>query len=425
MQELFKSDGLLFKSHCFEAPLDYKNDNQQKITVYAREVVKQGNEHNDLPWLVYLQGGPGFSSPRPTGNSGWLKQALTKYRVLLLDQRGTGKSTPISHLTLADKTPEQQAEYLSYFRADNIVKDAEFIRESLDIKQWSILGQSFGGFCALHYLSYYPQSLTCAYLTGGIPPITGHADNVYRATYKRVQSKNHGFFSRFPNAQQQCVNIANYLLDNDVRLPNGQRFTVEQFQLWGINLGRSGGDLAMYYILDEAVIEVGGKPQLSYSFLNQMLLEQSYQTNPIYAILHESIYCQHQASNWSAERVRSEYAEFNYTEGDTFFFTGEMVYPWMFDQLHCLQPLKAAAELLAAKEDWPYLYDAKQLAKNTVPVVAAVYIDDMYVDYDLSCQTKAGLSDSKVWITNEYEHNGLGVAGEVILSKLMTLVDRL
>ncbi|EAR56136.1 putative prolyl aminopeptidase [Photobacterium sp. SKA34] len=425
MQKIYKSDGLLFKSHCFTVPLNYRNPHQEKIIVYAREVVKQDHEHDDLPWLVYLQGGPGFPSPRPTGNSGWLKQALTKYRVLLLDQRGTGKSSPISHQTLSDKTSVQQTEYLSYFRANNIVKDAEFVREALNIQRWAILGQSFGGFCALHYLSYYPQSLTRAYLTGGIPPITGHADNVYRATYKRVIGENNGFFSRFPSAQQQCVDIANFLLDNDVRLPNGQRFTVEQFQLWGINLGRGGGDLAMYYILDEAFIEVSGKPELSYSFLNQMLLEQSYQTNPIYAILHESIYCQHDASNWSAQRVRREYPQFNYAKGDDFFFTGEMVYPWMFDQLHCLQPLKVAADLLAVKDDWSSLYDAKQLAKNTVPVVAAVYVDDMYVDYDLSCQTLVGLNHAKVWVTNEYEHNGLGVAGDVILSKLMTLADRL
>ncbi|WP_318442923.1 alpha/beta fold hydrolase [Photobacterium leiognathi] len=424
MQDAFKCDGLLFKPHYFSVPLDYNNADGSNIDVFAREVTHQNNDNSNLPWLVYLQGGPGFPSPRPTGNAGWLKQALTKYRVLLLDQRGTGKSTPITHQTLAMKTPEQQAEYLSHFRADNIVRDAEFIREALGIKQWSILGQSFGGFCSLHYLSFYPQSLTRAYLTGGIPPITGHADEVYRATYQRVLGKNTKFFERFPAAQQQCIKIADHLLNNDVRLPNGQRFTVEQFQLWGINLGRSGGDLAMYYVLDEAFIEVNGQPQLSYSFLQQMLSEQSYQTNPIYAILHESIYCQHQASNWSAERVRNEYPVFNYAEGQPFMFTGEMVYSWMFEQLECLKPLKGAADILAAKTDWPALYDAEQLANNTVPVVAAVYVDDMYVEYDLSCQTLASMHSAKAWITNEYEHNGLGVAGEVILSKLMALADQ-
>ena len=48
-------------------------------------------------WLIFLQGGPGGKSPRPTGPaSGGSGQALKTHRVLLLDQRGTGRSTPIS-----------------------------------------------------------------------------------------------------------------------------------------------------------------------------------------------------------------------------------------------------------------------------------------------------------------------------------------
>lgn len=86
-----------------------------------------------------------------------------------------------------------------------------------------------------------------------------------------------------------------------------------------------------------------------------MLAEQAYQTNPIYAILHESIYCQPFAKNdseqtasvWSAHRVRQTYPEFNYQTGKPFLFTGEMVYPWMFEQMQCLKPLKEAANKLA------------------------------------------------------------------------------
>src|SRR5690606_5392861 len=150
--------------------------------------------------------------------------------------------TPVHAQTLAGLTAQQQADYLCHFRADNIVRDAEAIRDALGLRQWSLLGQSFGGFCALHYLSFYPDSLTSAFVTGGIPPIAGHADEVYRATYRRVLDKNAAFFKRFPAAQALCNRIADHLLTHDVFLPNGQRFTVEQFQLIGINLGRSGGD---------------------------------------------------------------------------------------------------------------------------------------------------------------------------------------
>jgi hypothetical protein len=45
-----------------------------------------GKEEHALPYLLFLQGGPGFESPRPVEASGWLKKACEVYRVILLDQ---------------------------------------------------------------------------------------------------------------------------------------------------------------------------------------------------------------------------------------------------------------------------------------------------------------------------------------------------
>ncbi|MFA0310214.1 alpha/beta hydrolase [Vibrio splendidus] len=425
MQANFIDGTTLYRQHSFELPLDYQAKDGQQIQVFARELVDLAKDAQELPWLIYFQGGPGFPSPRVSGQSGWLKRALQNYRVLLLDQRGTGNSTVISHETLAHLSPEQQVEYLTHFRADNIVRDAEAIREQFGIKQWSTIGQSFGGFCTLSYLSLFPQSLQRCYVTGGIPSIEREADDVYRATYKRVEDKNRAFFAQFPQAQAMCREISDYLLNNDVRLPNGQVFTVEQFQLIGINLGGGEANLPMYFTLESAFVEVNGQKQLSYSFLNQMQQEQGYLTNPIYAILHESIYCQGAASNWSAHRVREQYPHFNYQSGSEFWFTGEMVYPWMFDQLETLKPLREAANMLAEKSDWGTLYNAEQLSKNAVPMACAVYADDMYVELDYSRETLANIPNSKAWITNEYEHNGLRVDGERIVDKLMTMVEAL
>lgn len=425
MQANFIDGTTLYRQHSFELPLDYQAKDGQQIQVFARELVDLAKDAQELPWLIYFQGGPGFPSPRVSGQSGWLKRALQNYRVLLLDQRGTGNSTVISHETLALQSPEQQVEYLTHFRADNIVRDAEAIREQFGVKQWSTIGQSFGGFCTLSYLSLFPQSLQRCYVTGGIPSIEREADDVYRATYKRVEDKNRAFFAQFPQAQAMCREISDYLLNNDVRLPNGQVFTVEQFQLIGINLGGGEANLPMYFTLESAFVEVKGSKQLSYSFLNQMQQEQGYLTNPIYAILHESIYCQGAASNWSAHRVREQYPHFNYQSGSEFWFTGEMVYPWMFDQLETLKPLREAANMLAEKSDWGSLYNAEQLNKNTVPMACAVYADDMYVELDYSRETLANIPNSKAWITNEYEHNGLRVDGERIVDKLMTMVEAL
>ena len=74
----------------------------------------------------------GSAAPRPLERSGWLKRALQDYRVLLLDQRGTGLSTPVLPQTLAHfPCAAAQADYLAHFRADSIVRDAELIRRQL------------------------------------------------------------------------------------------------------------------------------------------------------------------------------------------------------------------------------------------------------------------------------------------------------
>lgn len=62
-------------------------------------------------------GGPGFESPRPCEASGWIKVAANNFRVLLMDQRGTGLSSPINLRNLAKQGgAKEQAKYLSFFR---------------------------------------------------------------------------------------------------------------------------------------------------------------------------------------------------------------------------------------------------------------------------------------------------------------------
>ena len=139
---------------------------------------------------------------RRSGLTGRLKD----YRVLLLDQRGTGRSSPIGYQSLARfPSPQEQADYLKLFRADNIVRDAEWIRRELKIDRWSVLGQSFGGFCVTTYLSLAPEGLREAFITGGLPPIHHHTDDVYRATYPRVREKNHLYFERYPDDVQRVA----------------------------------------------------------------------------------------------------------------------------------------------------------------------------------------------------------------------------
>jgi len=83
-------------------------------------------------------------------------------------------------------------------------------------------------------------------------------------------------------------------------------------------------------------------------------------------------------------------------------FTGEMIFSWMFVDYAELRPLAQVAGLLAKEKDWPVLYDLDALARNDVPVAAATYVEDMYVDYELSKETKEKIRGCQQWITNKY-----------------------
>ena len=106
----------------------------------------------------------------------------------------------------------------------------------------------------------------------------------------------------------------------------------------------------------------------------------AFDTNPIYAMLHESIYCN------GAARVGSPSARFAASPASStsrrrrpddpsrlVLFTGEMVFLFMFDEIAALRLFGPAAEILAAKDDWPRLYDADALNANDVPTACATW----------------------------------------------------
>ncbi len=417
--------GLVLTDHLFEVPLDPAVPRGETIRVFAREVVAAGRENDDLPFLLFLQGGPGFPAPRPTRSFGWLKRALEEFRVLLLDQRGTGRSTPVTAQTLARfRDPQAQAEYLTHFRADAIVQDAEWIRRTLlgDGRRWTILGQSYGGFCALHYLSAAPEGLDGALFTGGLPPIDRSADDVYRATYERVLERNTRYYERYPEDEALASRIVEELGVREARLPNGDRLSARRFQQLGMQFGMSDGFERVHYLLEEGFVGTGDGQEISSVFLRHFDHAFSFETNPIYAILHEPLYAQGEATRWAAQRVRAEFPQFDTEAPERVHFTGEMIYPWMFEEVRDLRPLREAAEILAARADWPRLYDRETLARNEVPCAAAIYHDDMYVDRRFSLKTAEAVRGTSPWITNEYEHNGLRLEGGKVLGRLLDLV---
>jgi pimeloyl-ACP methyl ester carboxylesterase len=405
-------------------PLDHADPGGEQIEVFAREVVATGKAGADLPWLLFLQGGPGFGGPRLSGRGSWLDTALDRYRVLLLDQRGTGRSTPVTRHSLAARgSVADQARYLSMFRADAIVADAEVIRRELGGAPWSVLGQSFGGFCTVTYLSKAPEGLAEAFITGGLPGLAATADDVYRATYPRVRARTLAHYARYPGDEEQARRVARHLAGTEVLLPDGARLSCEAFQSLGRLLGSSTGSDELHYLLEGAF----AGDRIADAFLYDVYGHLSFATGPLYAALHEPCYAQGAATHWSAQRVRAEFADFDPGHAlqgtGPLLFTGEMIYPWMFSEDPVLRPMREAAGLLAEHEGWPPLYDAARLAANEVPVAAAVYFDDMYVPRELSVPTGEAIRGLRAWVTNEYEHDGLRVSNGAVLARLIDLAQ--
>lgn len=340
----------------------------------------------------------------------------------MYDTRGNGLSTPVDHQTLAlEGNAAAQAEYLTHFRQDNIVRDAELIRSRMSPgRPWSTIGQSYGGWCTMTYLSLHPEGLKECFIFGGVPGLGRTAREIYEGTFPFVEERNRKYFEKFPMDKARLTRLARHLEENEVFFPNGDRISPRMVQTLGIKLGFAHTAEEIHFLLEESFVKAGGKEMISQTFKLGLQATIPFRTNPIFAILHEAIYAQGTASGWACDAVqREKYAHFD--DYEDFLFYGEMIFPWVFDEIAELKGMKEAADILAEKSDWPPLYDAEVLARNTVPVACAVYADDMFVNMKFSRETVDTVPNMNAFYTSEYEHCGLRVGGEHLFSRLIDL----
>ena len=410
--------GLQLRDITLPVPLDHADPTGARIEVFARVVTADGGE--DRPYLVFLQGGPGSESPRPleASSPGWLSRALREHRVVMLDQRGTGRSTPVGPdtalpegagaPTLREATAQQQARYLTHFRADAIVADAELLREHLGVESWALLGQSFGGFTTLRYLSTAASSVSTALFTGGLPTVGPGMDEVYTTTWHGMIERSERFWARFPGDRDRFRRLADAADAGRLRLPDGQRVGVERLRRLGHLLGASQGAERLHYLLD--------LDPASPAFAHDLAAALPFGgRNPLYAVIHESCWADGVATRWAADRTQPQQVR-----EDPTLLAGEHIHRSLFAEDPELEVWAEAADLLAAHE-WPTLYDADALRAADVPGAAAVYYDDAYVPREHSMATAALLPRLRTWVTSEYEHNGLRASGEGVLDHLLDL----
>lgn len=444
---------LRITEHLFKVPLDYDDPEGETITLFGRSatnyevpiVATDGEDESaPLPYMVFLAGGPGFGNPEPQ-NHALTQTALERgYQLLLLDHRGTGHSTPVSTKMLEqlDGGEDAQVEYLRKMRQDNTVRDCEAVRKALtkglsdEQAKWSVFGQSYGGFVALSYLSFHPEGVREVFLTGGLAPVGKSAEQVYESLYPRVIKRNEEYYKKLPEDIENVRQVANYIQKQggSVDLPAGGSLTVPRLMTIGIAFGDANGFSTVHSTIMNLKLSLDQFGFLSRASLVPMETFTTFDTNIIYAILHEAIYCDgpNDVSNWASDRVARDMNLFSWLSSNGTFssnssqpllFAGENIFPFFFDTYPELIPLKNVANKLAAIDDWTHIYDKEQLAKNDVPVYSATYINDMYVDYEYAKDTAKLVKGTKTWETNSLVHSALRTNTEVVLKELFNLRD--
>ena len=421
-------DRMLVTGHRIEVPLDWgRTGDTEMISVFAREVVAaEKADDQKLPMICWYQGGPGMEFAFPASRGAWLEQLLTRYRVLLLDQRGTGMSTPLEARSLPRSDPGELAEYLRHFRADSIVRDAERFRSVLlgEDGDWQLFGQSFGGFCSLTHLSLCPEHVTGVIITGGFAPVLHDADGAYTALADRMAERNADFLARFPEDAERLCRIVDHLESAEDVDAHGQRLTARAFLTLGTCLGHLHGAAEVHGAVERAAHDLETLGMLGGGVHQQVAGLMSSATNPIYSLLQEACYGQGGPTRWAAARVIGADPRYRLDALPAPCLTGEMMFPWMFEEWAPLRPLRAAAEAIATQVSWTPLYDVERLRANRVPVVGTVYWNDPYVERGLAMETAGLLGNCEVWITNEHEHQAYRVTPERVAERLFAMLDQ-
>eukprot|EP01018_Ginkgo_biloba_P029807 Gb_40979 [translate_table: standard] len=197
--------------------------------------------------VVFLHGGPGGGTT--SGNRRFFDPEF--FRIILFDQRGAGKSTPLACL-------EENTTW-------DLVDDTDKLRKHLGIEEWQVFGGSWGSTLALAYAQSYAQHVTGVVLRGifllrkkeidwfyegGVAAIFPDAwesfrdfipeeerDNFITAYNKRLNSSDPEIQKKAAKVWTTLEMVTSYLLPNEESLKRGED---DEFALWTLDLHREG-----------------------------------------------------------------------------------------------------------------------------------------------------------------------------------------
>jgi len=220
-------------------PADRDNPDDASIDLFvARVPALKPNPAADA--FTIINGGPGASSvDLYVDMPGAFAAVLLERDILLVDQRGTGRSTPLECETdeqpIAEFDPEAveaaTVRCLATLSADPrpyttsiAVQDLEAARSALGYPQLNLYGVSYGTRVAQHYLRRHPDAVRSMVLDGVTPPdqalgpdIAGNAQAALDRLFARCQA-DPACRTRFPDPAAQFARLADRLRSTAVEL---------------------------------------------------------------------------------------------------------------------------------------------------------------------------------------------------------------
>ncbi len=219
------------KARCanVSVPEDWSNPGGKHISLFLAVIPPSGGQASKAP-LYLLAGGPGqAASTLGTYVDVGLERARRGREVVLLDQRGTGKSTPFGCTFSLDydiKGDEFAKECLAsttnqpeFYNSAAFMQDLNAVREALGHDQINLLGGSYGTRAALLYLRKYPQHVRSVILDAVAAPETAFFEQ-FHASAARALNKlfadctaDADCQSTFPGLQMQFEQVLQTLSD--------------------------------------------------------------------------------------------------------------------------------------------------------------------------------------------------------------------
>ncbi|MCW2902016.1 MAG: esterase/lipase-like protein [Streptosporangiaceae bacterium] len=192
-----------FTCSALTVPLDHSGGTPGHLKL---QVATAGNAGAPKGVLLFLTGGPGQPGvPYVSRLAQRLADLMPQYRLVMLDQRGTGEfgaincpqlqaQTGSSDIAVPTPGAVRECEEIvearrPFYTTDQTVGDLEALREALDVRKMTVDGVSYGSFTAARYALGHPDRVNKLVLDSVVPHVDPQEDDALYVTSLRAHTR--------------------------------------------------------------------------------------------------------------------------------------------------------------------------------------------------------------------------------------------